>query len=344
MISYSFWNNKGGVGKSFLCFASAALYAKDHPYEDVYVIDLCPQANLSEALLGGQGAGGKNLTKLLSRSPRSSVAGYLEARLSSPFAMINEIEDYLTQPSHYNGKIPTNLYLVSGDNLVEVLSDAIRQTSQLMLPNDSWARVIHWVRDLTIALENRSATRPSKCFIDCNPSFSIYTQQALAASTHLVVPFTPDDSSRRGLENIVALLYGIGDPSLSPYLNLSFARKTKEQNVELPKLFAFVNNRVTFYEGKPSKAFAAASKAIKNTVDAVYGKNKRIFAAPGTPPSELFTDIPDNHSANVVCALEGTPLHALKAGPHVVHGERIQVNQGPLEKYKAALKGFVEHL
>jgi cellulose biosynthesis protein BcsQ len=42
MSSYAFWNNKGGVGKSFLCFVAASEYAHRHPDTDVYVIDLCP--------------------------------------------------------------------------------------------------------------------------------------------------------------------------------------------------------------------------------------------------------------------------------------------------------------
>ena len=53
MTAYAFWNNKGGVGKSFLCFIAAAEYAQRNPGTDVYVIDLCPQANVSETLLGG---------------------------------------------------------------------------------------------------------------------------------------------------------------------------------------------------------------------------------------------------------------------------------------------------
>lgn len=53
MSSYAFWNNKGGVGKSFLCFIAGCEYAHKFPGSDVYVLDLCPQANVSETLLGG---------------------------------------------------------------------------------------------------------------------------------------------------------------------------------------------------------------------------------------------------------------------------------------------------
>ena len=53
MSAYAFWNNKGGVGKSYLTFQVASEYAKTHPDKPVLVIDLCPQANASGMLLGG---------------------------------------------------------------------------------------------------------------------------------------------------------------------------------------------------------------------------------------------------------------------------------------------------
>ena len=53
MARYALWNNKGGVGKSFLTFSLACEYAISHPDEDVLVLDLCPQANITEMLFGG---------------------------------------------------------------------------------------------------------------------------------------------------------------------------------------------------------------------------------------------------------------------------------------------------
>lgn len=321
MTSYALWNNKGGVGKSFLCFVASCEYAQTHPETDVYVIDLCPQGNVSETLLGGQQSGSKNLSKLASQSPRSTVAGYLESRLSSPFQPLTVVTNYVVAPHKSNKLIPENLKLVAGDNFVELLAEPIRQASQLSLPLDAWKKVISWIDDLVNQLRTQSGPRDSIFFIDCNPSFSIYTQQALIAAESLIVPFTPDESSRRGVENVAALLYGVTNSSAgATYARLSFAGKADEHGVRLPKLRHFVNNRVTFYEGKPSKAFAAASKGIKDTVDAFFVKRKSLFQIKDKSPSTYFIDIPDNHSANIVCALNGTPLSKLKAGPHVIRG------------------------
>ncbi len=54
---YAVWNNKGGTGKTFLTFMMAGEYAADNPEQKVVVIDLCPQANVSEIVLGGNGRG-----------------------------------------------------------------------------------------------------------------------------------------------------------------------------------------------------------------------------------------------------------------------------------------------
>src|SRR5262245_3842396 len=71
MSSYAFWNNKGGVGKRFLCFVAASEYAHRNPGTDVYVIDLCPQGNVSEILLGGPDGGPAGpLQGLLGATPR----------------------------------------------------------------------------------------------------------------------------------------------------------------------------------------------------------------------------------------------------------------------------------
>lgn len=345
MASYAFWNNKGGVGKSFLCFVGACEYAHRHPESDVYVIDLCPQANVSETLLGGYESSPKAMKKLLASTPRSTIAGYLEARLNSPFQIVSDIEVYICKPTKSNSDIPENLYLICGDNLLEILSEAIRQTSQLSIPTDAWRQVVSWVKDLCGALSERSGDRDAMFIIDCNPSFAIYTQLALVAADDVIIPFTADDSSRRGIENVVALLYGVGnDAQASTYARISFSKRAKEERVDIPTLNAFVSNRVTLYEGKASKAFAAATSTIKKTMDTIHQNHRAFFSNPSQKPSSSFIEIPDYHSACIVASMTGTPLHKLKAGPHYLAGQRVQINQTPLDRYRRALNRFVDNL
>lgn len=345
MIRYAFWNNKGGVGKSFLSFISACEYAHMHKNSDVYVIDMCPQSNASETLLGGHESSAKAITELTSGGPyRKTIAGYVEARLSSPFVMIQSVEEYISHPHKYNKLIPENLFLICGDYLMEVLAEAIRQTSQLAVPLDAWAKVMSWVKELTNALNRRSGDRESVFIIDCNPSFAVYTQLALTAADHLIIPFTADDSSRRAIENIIVLLYGIGDKHTAAYARISYYENAKKHGIDIPKLHSFISNRVTLYEGKASKGFNAVSKLIKETVDALYISHRSFFTNTVQKPSEQFYEIPDFHSACIVSALTGTPLHKLLAGPKMIGGERVQINIGPLKRYREALQKFTNSL
>jgi cellulose biosynthesis protein BcsQ len=344
MTAYAFWNNKGGVGKSFLCFVAASEYSYQQPDTDVYVIDLCPQGNVSETLLGGYGKSSGHMSKLLGATPRASIAGYLEQRLNSPFAMIPDVERFVTPTSELNPALPQNLYLICGDNLLELLAEAIRHTSQLAIPTTAWKQVLSWVKDLVVALRERSGDRDSMFIIDCNPSFAIYTQLALVASDYVVVPFTADDSSRRAIENVVALLYGIADTYTAQYARISFAKRSTEEGIKPPRLHTFISNRVTLYEGKPSKAFQVSSQRIKRTVREIYNTRRSVFAVPGAQPAKNFIEIPDYHSACIVASTTGTPMHKLKPGPRELDQERIQINPGPLSTYKAALQKLVDAL
>jgi hypothetical protein len=48
-----FLEQQGGTGKTSLAFQAVTRYAELHPTARVLVIDACPQANMSELLLGG---------------------------------------------------------------------------------------------------------------------------------------------------------------------------------------------------------------------------------------------------------------------------------------------------
>jgi chromosome partitioning protein len=65
-MRYAIWNNKGGVGKSFVAFLTACEYARQHPGMRVVIVDMCPQANISEVVLGGNGKGRCRIREVIS--------------------------------------------------------------------------------------------------------------------------------------------------------------------------------------------------------------------------------------------------------------------------------------
>lgn len=343
MPRYALWNNKGGVGKSFLTFALACEYAIAHPDEEVLVLDLCPQANITEMMFGDHPNAAETIDAFYKQKPRRSIGGYFEARLTSPFMPLSEVDSFIVQPCKGNPRLPKNLYLVPGDNLLELLSEAMRQASQMPLPSDAWAKVMRWLTDLVKSFWDSSEASDVTTFVDCNPSFSIYTQIALCSAEYVIVPFTADDSSRRGIENVFALLYGIANNELKGYAKLSFSAKATEELIDLPKLHTFVSNRVTMYKGQPSSAFEAKSQPIRDVVGEALTTSKKHFVSHSSI-DKLFAEMPDYHSVAVVAASEGCPLSTLQSGHHNIDGRVVQVNQTAINRYTKAIAKLVQRI
>lgn len=336
---YAFWNNKGGTGKTSIAFQALTLYAEMHPKERILAIDVCPQANLSELLLGG--LNNKGSDKLLARQglmPRCSVGGYFQLRLPSPYTVpAFNADDFITHPRDLNSAIPDNLDLVCGDPLLELQSNAVNTLANNQIPGSNpWIRVVDWLRDFTAQVENRYDT----IFLDCNPSFSLYTQIALAASDQLVLPVMADDSSRRAIQNAFSLVYGLKLPS-EIYTAFAFATKLKDAGRNLPKVNLIVKNRLTQYMGAAS-AYEAVLKAIERDVGKLLTSNPEIFNF--STIEDGFVEIRDFGTTGVVAFAKGLPFSKVPVGKQTVNGHRVQVKKDYLVNAQTAMNDVVGHL
>src|SRR5882672_4610060 len=170
MAIYALWNNKGGVGKSYLTFQIATEYARIHPEQRILVLDLCPQANASGMLLGGMERGERILDLLSTKTPRQTISGYIADRITSPYVNPRTGEQYVINVSEQNPHNPSNLFLVAGDEQLEIQASRVRGAT---VPgrDDAW-RIVHtWISDLIEDIQHSWNQENSTVFIDCNPSF-----------------------------------------------------------------------------------------------------------------------------------------------------------------------------
>lgn len=334
---YAVWNNKGGVGKTFVTFVVAAEYAHQHPDTTVVVLDMCPQCNVSEILLGGNSSGAKALDQLLAKNPRQTVGGYFDQRVRSPHSRTGTELSFLIDPHSFNPALPPNIRIVAGDPSLEVQAQAINQIAAQTLPPDAWGNVHKWAFDIVDAI--RTQIPKSVFFLDCNPSFAAYTELALLAATRVIVPCTADGSSARAIDNLAQLLYGIGVPT--QYQNASFSAQAGKFGLALPSIHLVPLNRSTQYDQRASKAFAAMYEQIKSRAEKLRKLDPTRFSLPA---GQTFFDIPDAHSVSVVCSHKGLPLSNLKPGPYGVYNLTIQVNPEPLTRYYDAVRKMVSLL
>lgn len=348
MAIYSIWNNKGGVGKSYLTFQIASEYAVQNPDKKVLVIDLCPQANSSSMLLGGMINGENALNEIHSGMPRNTISGYIEDRILSPYVNPNSGSRFLTQPRTFNQEIPENLFLVVGDEQLEIQSSRVTSAT-FPGPQDAWRLVHTWISDLINDIANSWDQEPYTVFIDCNPSFSIYTELALSAADRLIIPFSADGSSKRAVRAVLSLVFGLtrqqGQQQSEFHLNSNRFRIT------LPQIYMYVGNRLTQMNQSSATAFKTVVNEIGDEIYDVWRKNTGLFCvhpnSSATPTNKrtfkamFHFEVNDANTASVVSGSEGIPIARLTSGTKHVLGKNVTVNQSQLDKQVPNLKALV---
>lgn len=333
-MRYAVWNNKGGVGKTFLSFVLATEIAHERNIP-VVLVDMCPQANLSEIVLGGNGIGSDRLDRLI--KDRTTIGGYFDSRINSPHSKTGRELDFLLDARLINENLPKGVYLIAGDPSLELQAQVINQISSQTLPVDSWKNVHRWVADIVEECRSKLGLE-TMIFIDCNPSFSAYTELSMVAADSLIVPCSSDGSSARAIDNVGSLLYGI--MTGADYGTANFSGRAKQFTIQLPSIHSVVLNRSTQYNKKASKAFGAMFDEIQRRVEALKKASPNHFDKDGPH----FEDVPDSHSVAIVCSHQGMPLYALKPGRYAVHDTEPQVNSEPLKRYKDAVEAFIKRI
>ena len=223
--------------------------------------------------MGGLNQGGSEV--LLMRQgtiQRATIGGYFQLRLPSPYSVpLFNPRDYLTKPHEYNQYIQDNIDLLCGDAMLELQSNAISTlANNQILGTNTWVAIINWLNDFIQPIEKDYDI----VFLDANPSFSMYTQIAIATSTKMVLPVMADDSSRRAIQNAFSLVYGLKLPS-EIYSKYAFAEKLKEVDMPLPKVYMILKNRLTQYMGAAS-AYATVLQEIDNVETIVTRMSKEL--------------------------------------------------------------------
>ena len=177
--------------------------------------------------------------------------------------------------------------------------------------------------------------------IDCNPSFSAYTEQAILAAERLVIPCSPDGASARAINNASKLLYGHKVPDA--YASASFYKRVEQNGMEPPKIHLVLLNRSTIYSNKPSRAFRAMREQMQAEVSDLWQEDigHEFFS---NKEKDLFQDMPDAHTVAVVAAHLGMPIFSLRVRSYQVNDNSTQVNEEPLQRYKDAIESIIDML
>lgn len=340
-MRYITWNNKGGVGKTFLTYCMAVEYAKANPDKIIGVVDLCPQSNISEILLGGNGNGETKLNSLYDND--RTIASYIKNRYDkSRFGKIGNEVNFFVKINEYNPDMPENIYLLPGDTDLDVCSLLIEYLANAPEKN-AWFKSRSLLLDLVSTFED-SRKEDTVIFIDSNPSFANYTQLGIVIADRIIVPCTADSASIRGIYNLFRLIFGVKTENrLSEDIFDTFFTKMKEAGKNFPQVHSFVLNKARVQKKEVTVAYQAHVKQIQDVAARFYKQHSKLFTDGGKETKRVF-DLKDGNNLAVVLNNCGLPPSSLTQKKYVVYGEETQVNKSQIVPFMTDLDAVVADL
>ncbi len=198
----TFFNNKGGVGKTSLVYHLAWMLS-DLGHR-VLACDLDPQANLTAAFLN-EG----HLEKLWDESDAYPESGITIFECVKPLMQVGDLkrpylQSILAQPSIFEGDIgPNDLKLIPGDLALADFEDTLSAEWPNALGSGDLYRPFRILTAFsTIMQKGASAMKASVILADVGPNLGAINRSALIASDFVVVPLGADLFSLRGLRNL----------------------------------------------------------------------------------------------------------------------------------------------
>jgi len=192
MKTITFFNNKGGVGKTSLVYHLGWMYAQQDL--KVLAVDLDPQANLTamfldEDLLEGLWPDGEHPKTILG-SLRPIIRGIGDLRTP-------HLQQVTNAPSLFGPKV----LLLVGDLGLSAFEDKLSASWPLCNDRDESAfRVISaFHRMIGLAAEEAEA---DVVLVDVGPNLGAINRAALIATDHVIIPLAPDLFSMQGLRNL----------------------------------------------------------------------------------------------------------------------------------------------
>lgn len=244
MKTITFFNNKGGVGKTSLLYHIAQMFAELG--KRVLAVDLDPQTNLSQIFL---------------EESRFLEIVEKDQTIKQALRLIEKKKGDITD-AHIE-KINDRLFLLPGDLELSLIEDKLSKEWYECLTGEWYPFALQsaFYRIIKNAADRHAV---DYVFIDVGPNFGAINRAALISSDYLIVPSTADLFSLKGLSNIGERIESWADE----WRKRLEERKNDTLELPLPSEKIFPLGYVLMQHGvtanKPVKAFKKFADRIPN--------------------------------------------------------------------------------
>ncbi|WP_160680791.1 ParA family protein [Clostridium sp. C8-1-8] len=331
---YAITNFKGGIGKTTLSFNLLHYFDK---YYQTLAVDLCPQTNFTDLLLGDMYNETKNINIYDSLQSRLLGPDW-EATIDKKGPLAKRIIDtneFFQGSFDSNNLRDNHSYVIPGSsklhlfpnylyNKLNVLSGSLNVTK-----NSQESRMISSTLFSlkNVINENMTNLKLSKCIIDTSPFFAGATHLAWCAADTLIIPIRVDKKSVQGLEDVLQMLHN--DNSEFNIWRMKAGIESK------PKIQAILVTHCgwnTAQNYKPDNA----SQTFISTALSYAEEYKDLFTTSNV--EDHFALLNEFHGSGKISGELSIPINEMKKNKfYSIKGKRIEANDS-VNKYKKQLE------
>ena len=319
--SYAISNFRGGIGKSTISFNLA--YEISRKNKSLF-LDLCPQCNFSQSLLGDD-----------AENDGHSIYDALLPMVMAGTPNI-EMDDLLVSvpPACVPFKGGSGSYVVPGSKELFLFPSLLY--TQLSAAANLGARSKETTGNILKSIESLSTKlsahlKATKVLIDTSPFFGGATHLGWVGADALIIPVRVDQHSMQALRLTLAMLKEGG---------MDFLRLNKQAGItKTPKVHAIVmthcgwNRQASLTPDRSTQAYLA------QVLEIAY-ENAEVFSC--EDPIDAIHLLDDFHSAGRISGSKRIPLARLNIREsHTIEGQKLEVNES-LTRYQMELKSLAD--
>lgn len=182
----TFFNNKGGVGKTSLVYHLAWMMSEQR--KRVVAVDLDPQANLTSAFLDED-----SLESLWGETGKPNTI----FRAIQPLTSVGDLLDPVLQ------RITTDLYLLPGDVALSSFEETLAEVWPASMGDNNLFRPFRILTAFWQVMQLAARkVEADVLLIDVGPNLGAINRSALIATDYVIIPLGADLFSLQGLKNL----------------------------------------------------------------------------------------------------------------------------------------------